>query len=398
MGRIAFLNANAAVAEAALVAGLGFYAGYPITPSSEVPERLSKIMPEKGLPFMMMEDEIASINACVGAAASGVKAMTCTSGPGFSLKQEALGMACMFEVPLVVVDVMRGGPSTGLPTRPSQQDIMQSRWGTHGDHPIIALAPCNAQEAVFETIRAFNLSEKFRQPVVLLTDGSLSHLHTKIYIPDPEEVEIVDRAQPDVDPDNYYPYDYNYEIPPLAKWWTEDGKSYRYHMSSLIHDKTGFPTVNPKYTQWLLERLHNKILNHRDEILKYEYYKMDDAEICIVSFGSTAEAARVAIDQAREEGIKVGMFRPLTIWPSPEEQIRDIATKVKHFIVAELNLGQYKLEVERIVGGRVPVYGVNQAAGVLIRPSQIYEKIKDPTKRVEIGLTEEELKRFGGGE
>ena len=251
---------------------------------------------------------------------------------------------------------------------------------------------------MFETIRAFNLAEKFRQPVVLLTDGSLSHLHTKIYIPDPDEVEIVDRAQPEVDPENYYPYDYNYEVPPLAKWWTEDGKSYRYHLSSLIHDKTGFPTVYPKYAQWLLERMHNKILNHRDEILKYEYYKMDDAETCIVAFGSTAEAARVAIDQAREEGIKVGMFRPLTIWPSPEEQIRDIASKVKQFIVAEMNLGQYKLEVERIVGGRAPVYGVSQAAGVLIRPSQIYDKIKDPSKRVEIGLTEEELKRFGGGE
>ncbi|AEA34488.1 2-oxoacid:acceptor oxidoreductase subunit alpha [Hippea maritima] len=398
MGRIGFMDANAAIAEAAVVAGLGFYAGYPITPSSEVPERLSKIMPERGVPFMMMEDEIASINACVGAAASGVKAMTCTSGPGLSLKQEAFGMACMFEVPLVVVDVMRGGPSTGLPTRPSQGDIMQARWGTHGDHPVIAIAPANAQEAVFETIRAFNLAEKFRQPVYILTDGSLSHLHTKVYIPDPEEVEIVDRQAPDVEPDEYYPYDYNYEIPPLAPWWTKDGKSYRYHMSSLIHDKTGFPTVVPKYVQWLLNRMHSKITNHLDEILKYEYYKMDDAETCIIAFGSTAEAARVAIDEARKEGIKVGMFRPLTVWPSPEQQIKDIAGKVKNIIVPEMNLGQYILEVQRIVGDAANVYGISQATGTLIRPSQILEKIKNPEKKVEIVMTDEEIRRFGGGE
>ncbi len=398
MGRIAFLGANAAIAEAALIAGCGFYAGYPITPSSEVPERLSKIMPEKGIPFIMLEDEIASINACIGASASGVKAMTCSSGPGISLKQEAFGEACIMEVPLVVVNAMRGGPSTGLPTRPSQADIMQAKWGTHGDHPVIALAPCNAQEVVFETIRAFNLAEKFRQPVYLLTDGLLTHLHAKVYLPDPDEVEIVDREQPTVEPNDYYPFDYNYEIPPLAKWWTEDGKSYRFHISSLNHDKTGFPTVVPKYVQWEEKRLRSKLLNHIEEIEKFEYYRMDDAEVCIVAYGSAAESTRVAVDEARKEGIKVGMFRPITIWPLAEKQLRELGDNVKSIIVAELNLGQYILEVQRVIAGKVPIYGILQAAGVPIRPAQILEKIKNPEKSVEICMTEEELKRFGGGE
>ncbi len=398
MGRIAFINANAAAAEAAIIAGCNFYAGYPITPSSEVPETLSKIMPERGVPFIMLEDEIASINACVGAAASGAKPMTCTSGPGLSLKQEAIGEACIMELPIVIVDVMRGGPSTGLPTRPSQADIMQAKWGTHGDHPIIAISACNAQEVVFETIRAFNLAEKFRQPVYILTDGLLSHLHAKVYLPDPEEVEIIERAKPTVPPEEYYPFDYNYEIPPLAAWWPKGGPSYRFHMTSLNHDKTGFPTVVPSFIQHQEKRLINKIMNHIDEIEKFEYYKMDDAEICMIAYGSVAEATRVAVDEARKAGIKVGMFRPLTIWPLAEKQIRDLREKVKNIIVVEMNLGQYILEVQRVVAEKIPVYGVLQAAGIPIRPAQIFEKIKNPEKSVEICMTEEELKKFGGGE
>ncbi len=394
MGRIAFIDANAAAAEAAVIAGCNFYAGYPITPSSEVPETLAKIMPERGVPFIMMEDEIASICACVGASASGAKAMTCTSGPGLSLKQEALGEACIMEIPLVLVDVMRGGPSTGLPTRPSQADIMQARWGTHGDHPMIAISACNAQEVVFETIRAFNLAEKFRQPVYILTDGSLSHLHAKVYLPDPEEVEIINRAKPTVPPEEYYPFDYNYEIPPLAPYF----QGYRFHMSSLNHDKTGFPTVVPPFIQRQEKRLISKIMNHIDEIEKFEYYKMDDAETCMIAYGSVAEATRVAVDEARKAGIKVGMFRPITIWPFAEKQIKDLREKVKRIIMVEMNLGQYILEVQRVVAEKIPIYGVLQAAGIPIRPIQILEKIKDPEKMTEIYMTDEEVKKFGGGE
>ena len=348
------LAGNEIVARAAIAAGCRFFGGYPISPSSEIAGYMSGLLPKVGGAFVQMEDEIASMGAIIGASLTGKKSMTATSGPGFSLKQENLGYACMAEIPCVVVNVMRNGPSTGMPTLPSQADMMQARWGTHGDHPIIVLTPTSHEEIYLETVRAFNLAEKYRTPVVLMTDEVLSHMSTRIDIPEPGvDYQIVDRARPDasLDKKKYLPYSTETpgiqvkEVPPMADFFN----GYYWHVSGLTHDPTGFPTEDPVKAKALMDRLFAKINNHLDDILKWEEYQLEDADTVLVSLGSCALSAKEAVMQAREEGIKVGLFRPITLWPFPEEALRKVAKGKSRVVVAEMTMGQLSLEVERIL-------------------------------------------------
>ncbi|MGB7054315.1 MAG: 2-oxoacid:acceptor oxidoreductase subunit alpha, partial [bacterium] len=277
------MTGNEACAEAALVAGMRFFAGYPITPSSEIAECLARRMPKEGGTFVQMEDEIASIAAVIGASLAGVKSMTATSGPGFSLMQENIGYAAMTEVPCVIVNVQRGGPSTGLPTLPSQADVMQARWGTHGDHPVIAVVPSTVRETYDWTIKAFNYAERFRVPVILLLDEIVGHINEKIVFPRKEEIELVNREYTKKDPESYLPYEVtDSDIPPFAEF----GAGYRYHVTGLSHDETGFPTSDPEKVDVLYRRLNRKIERYRSEIIRYKTAFLDDAEICVVAYGS----------------------------------------------------------------------------------------------------------------
>ncbi len=372
--RLKLLQGNEASAEGALAVGCRFFGGYPITPSSEIAEYLAIKLPEVGGSFIQMEDEIASMGAVIGASLTGVKSLTATSGPGFSLKQENLGYACLCEIPCVVVNVMRGGPSTGLPTSPSQSDIMQARWGTHGDHPIIALSPASVAEAFDVTVRAFNLSEKYRTPTLVLMDEVIGHMREPIHLPLPEEIEIIDRVKPTCPPEEYFPYDHTEnDINPMASF----GEGYRYHVTGLNHDRTGFPTSEPTWVQEDEERLLRKIENNRADIIEYQELYLDNADIAIVAFGAVARSARNAIMRLREEGHNVGLFRPITIWPFPSERIEELAGRVKSIIVAEMNLGQMVLEVERAAKGKVEIEGVFLASGELITPDAIYNKVRE---------------------
>jgi 2-oxoglutarate ferredoxin oxidoreductase subunit alpha len=340
------LSGNEIVSHAAIDAGCRFFAGYPISPSSEIAGAMSGLLPKVGGAFIQMEDEIASMAATIGGSLTGAKSMTATSGPGFSLKQENLGYACLAEIPCVIVNVMRSGPSTGMPTLPSQGDLMQTRWGTHGDHSIIVLAPAYHNEIYTETVRAFNLAEKYRTPVVLLTDEVLAHMSGPVNFPDPATLEIVDRPRPTGDKETYKAFDDSVDVPPMADFFS----GYRYHVTGLTHDAYGFPTETPAVAQKLLDRLERKIQNNLDDILKWDEYEVDDAEVLIVSFGSAARSAKQAVIQAREEfGVKAGLFRPLTVWPFPAEPLRKAAQGKRKILVAEMNMGQMALEVERVL-------------------------------------------------
>ncbi len=367
------LQGNEACARGALYAGCRFFAGYPITPSTEIAEHLSRELPKVGGKFIQMEDEIASICAITGASLAGLKSLTATSGPGFSLKQEGLGFACMTEVPIVIVDVMRSGPSTGFPTGPSQADVMQAKWGTHGDHPVIALTPAYVYELIPETVRAFNLAEKFRTPVIILYDEIVGHMREPVEIPEPGEIEVIDRVKPTCPPEEYRPYDERYEVPPLAAY----GEGYRFHVTGLTHGTDGFPTADQEWIQREEERLVNKVLNHVDEICKNEEFYLDDAEIGVFAYGLSARSARYAVKEARAKGIKAGLIRPLTIWPFPEKAVEDMAKNVKVIIVPEMNLGQAILEVERVTKGMCEVRGINRVDYNPIHPTQILEMIEE---------------------
>jgi len=363
---------NVACAEGALAAGCRFFAGYPITPSSEIAEVLSRRLPMLDGNFIQMEDEIAAMGATIGAALGGAKAMTATSGPGFSLKQENIGFAAMAEVPCVIVNVQRGGPSTGLPTHAAQGEVMQARWGTHGDHPIIALSPCSVRETYDMTIRAFNLAEKYRTPVILLTDEIVGHLTEKVEIPPTEDLLIENRKKPSVAPDKYLPYELNEsDIPAMANF----GEGYRYHVTGLAHDETGFPTNDPEKIQAQLERLNRKIDRYRDDIVEIETLFVEDVEILVISFGSTARSARRAVINARDKGIKAGLLRLKTIWPFPDKEIEEISAKASKIIVAEMNLGQLAHEVEWATRRAKPVIRVNKINGEPITPSEIFNVI-----------------------
>ncbi len=365
------LQGNEACVEGAMYAGCRFFAGYPITPSTEIAEGMSVRLPKAGGKFIQMEDEIGGMAATIGGSLAGLKSLTATSGPGFSLKQEALGYACLAEIPCVVVNVMRGGPSTGYPTGPSQSDIMQAKWGTHGDHPAISITPGYVQEILSETIRAFNLAEKYRTPVVILYDEILGHMREPIFLPEPGEYEVIDRAKPDCRPEEYFPYDDRFQIAPLAPF----GSGYRFHVTGLNHKQDGFPTNDSKAINANNLRIMRKIEDHKEEIWKNVEYRLDDAEIAVFTIGSTARSARFAVNEARKAGIKAGLLRPLTIWPFPDKAVKALSERVKAIIVPELNLGQMVLEVERC-SRKAPVEGIHRVDGEPITPAEILDVIK----------------------
>ncbi|MBN2282000.1 MAG: 2-oxoacid:acceptor oxidoreductase subunit alpha [Candidatus Marinimicrobia bacterium] len=367
------IQGNTACAEAAIAAGCTFFAGYPITPSTEIAEVLSYRLPMVGGNFIQMEDEIASMGAIIGASLGGAKAMTATSGPGFSLKQENLGFAAMAEIPCVVVNVQRGGPSTGLPTHVAQADVMQARWGTHGDHPIIALCPTSVSDTYRLTLRAFNLSEKYRTPVILLTDELIGHLTEKIELPEPGSIEIINRQKPTVSPEKYLPYESTASlVPPMANF----GEGYRYHVTGLVHDETGFPTNDSDKAALMLARLNDKIEKNRDDIVEVEEIHIDyEMETLIIAYGSSARSANRAMITAREEGHKVGLLVLKTIWPFPEKEIQQAMRNAKKIIVPELNLGQIAHEVEWATNRRIPIIKLNRINGESIKPSEIHKVI-----------------------
>ena len=374
MTRTQLMQGNKAVAEGAIAAGIQFFGGYPITPSTEIAEELAALLPTVGGSFIQMEDEIAGIGVVIGASLTGKKVMTATSGPGFSLKQELIGYAVLAEVPLVIVNVQRVGPSTGQPTSPSQGDIMQARWGTHGDHRIIALTPASVPECFSLTIRAYELSEKYRIPVLLMLDEVIGHMREKIELPDYATITKPQRKLPNVPPSEYKAYDASTAdlVPPMAPF----GSGYRWHITGLIHDEYGFPNGSSNATQTSMDRLFAKINNNLDDIVQVEEYKLEDADIAIVAYGGTARTAYAAVDLSREQGLKVGLLRPITIWPFAEQQMKELAARVNHIIVAEMNMGQYVLEVQRAVTGKCPVTLHAKYNNEAITPEELFETIK----------------------
>ncbi|HWR44622.1 2-oxoacid:acceptor oxidoreductase subunit alpha [Sporomusa sp.] len=374
MAKAVLMQGNHACAEGALAAGARFFAGYPITPSTEVAELLAKRLPQVGGTFVQMEDEIAGMAATIGGALTGVKSLTATSGPGFSLKQELIGYASMAEVPCVIVNVQRVGPSTGQPTSPAQADIMQARWGSHGDRGVIALSPASVPECFSLTVEAFNLAEKYRTPVVLLLDEIIGHMREKIEIPDQASLKIVNRKKPSLPPGEFLPYKPDADgVPPMPAY----GDGYRFHVTGLAHDYTGFPSGANSTSHELIARLHTKITDHLDDIVTFEEQSIEDAEIAVIAFGGTARTAYAAIEMARQQGIKAGLFRPITIWPSPEKQIKALAKQAKTIIVAELNYGQYVDEVERIVAGQAKVVSLAKWNNDPITPQEMVAAIKE---------------------
>lgn len=371
MAKIVLMQGNEACVEGALAAGMRFYAGYPITPSTEIAEFSSVRLPQVGGRFIQMEDEISSMAAIIGASVAGTKSMTASSGPGISLKQENFGYACIAEVPCVVVNVQRSGPSTGLPTSPSQGDMMQAKWGTHGDHPVIALCPSSVRETFDLTVRAFNLAEKYRTPVLLMMDEIIGHLREGVEIPDASEIEVINRATESIDPKRPYYVPEGEYVPAMKPF----GQGQRYHITGLSHGETGFPTNSNEITHNLVRRLIDKVEMNKDDIVTYEEVNCDDADVVVVCYGGTARAAQTACQMAREQGVKAGMFRPITVWPFPTEQLEALSKKVKRIVVAEHNDGQILLEVQRVVKSNCEVDFIGKIDGTVMTPSEILEKI-----------------------
>lgn len=366
MSRAKLVQGNEACVKGALAVGCKFYGGYPITPSSEIAEHMVRAMPEVGGVFIQMEDEIASLASVIGASLGGSKAMTATSGPGFSLMQEHIGFAIMAEVPCVIVNVMRGGPSTGMPTSPSQGDVMQARWGTHGDHPAIVLAPSSVGEVFELTVKAFNLAERFRTPVILLYDEIIGHTRESVVLPD--SVTVVERTRPGAETEDFWPKKAASDgVPEMAAF----GDGHRFHVTGLAHDSRGFPTDDSSVAEALITRLHDKIEAHTDEIVEVETVMMDDAEIAIFAYGIVGRSAREAVDRARADGIKAGLIRPLTLWPFPSAQVVEAAQQVDTIVVAEMNLGQLIGEVERAARGQAEIVGHLRADGEPITPTAL---------------------------
>ena len=343
------MQGNEAIAEGAIAAGVTFFAGYPITPSTEIAEQMAKMLPQIGGTFLQMEDEIGAMGAILGASLAGAKVMDATSGPGFSLKQELIGYAACAEIPCVVVNVQRVGPSTGQPTAPSQGDVMQVRWGTHGDHPIIALSPWSVREAFDMAVMSVNYAERFRSPVILLTDEIVGHLRENVTLPSVDELNIYPRRLPTkTRAEGYQPFAVGEDlVPDVARF----GDGYRIHVTGLLHDETGFPSGSPVVTETMLHRLHEKINRVGEEIIHTEESFMEDAEFAVVSYGGTARTAYEAVRAARADGIKVGFLRLKTIWPFADAAIGRLADRIKNILVAELNYGQLVGEVTRAAHG-----------------------------------------------
>lgn len=368
------MQGNHACAMGAIAAGCRFYGGYPITPSSEIAERMSIELPKVDGVFIQMEDEIASMGAILGASMGGLKVMTATSGPGFSLKQENLGYAVGAEIPCVIVNVMRGGPSTGLPTRPAQGDVMQARWGTHGDHPALVITPASVPEVYEQTIRAFNLSESLRMPVIVLYDEAIGHLREAVPVKDSDSIEIHDRKWASEPSEDFQPYAAGENlIPDMVR----PGDGFRTHTTGLTHAPDGFPTQDPELVDQYMTRLLGKLDYHRDMVESYETLNVDDADILIVAYGITSRAARHAVKMARLEGIKVGMFRPITLWPFPAEALQSTLVGVKRLLVPEMNAGQLIQEIERYNPVGCTIEGLNRIDGETILPEQILIRIRE---------------------
>jgi 2-oxoglutarate ferredoxin oxidoreductase subunit alpha len=372
-----FINGDVACAEGAISAGCRFFAGYPITPATEIAERMASRLPQVGGVYIQMEDEIASMNAVLGASWAGVKSMTATSGPGFSLMMEILGLGVMLETPSVLVNIQRAGPSTGLPTMVGQGDIMQARWGSHGSYEIIALAPSSPQEMFSLTIRAFNLSEKYRVPVLIMSDEGVGHMSEKVVIPPIVPEDIINRKRPKVAPEKYQPYEADADlVSPMAI----AGEGYHFHVTGLTHDKRGYPTVSIEAQDRLVRRLVEKIRINKKDIIEYREIQVDDADIVVCAYGISARIARMAVKAARDEGIRAGMLQLITIWPFAEERIRELASRIKAFIVPEINYGQIVYEVERCAGGKAKTVLVPHMGGDVHKPESILDVIKDLVK------------------
>jgi 2-oxoglutarate ferredoxin oxidoreductase subunit alpha len=368
-----FMNGDVACAEGAIAAGCRFFAGYPITPATEIAEHLSERMPQFGGIYIQMEDEIASIAAVIGASYSGLKAMTATSGPGFSLMQENIGLAVMTETPCVIVDIMRGGPSTGQPTLPGQQDVMQAKYGSHGDYGIIALAPSSVQEMFNLTIEAFNLSETYRVPTLLMGDEIVAHMWEKVVMPPSSEMKTVNRKKPHVSPEKYEPFMPDDDlVPPMACF----GEGYRFHATGLTHDEYGHPkTQSSEVQSKLVRRLCEKISKNEDKIVKVEKIMLEDADVAVVAYGIVARAALSAVKKAREAGIKAGLLRLITLWPFPEENVAKVAKQTKAIVVPEMNCGQIVREVER-VAKETPVAFLSKLGEDPHTPKEVLELIR----------------------
>ena len=369
-----FMTGDVACAEGALAAGCLFFGGYPITPATEIAERIAERLPEVGGTFIQMEDEIAAMAAIIGASCAGVKSMTATSGPGFSLMMENIGLAICTETPCVVVDVQRAGPSTGLPTQGAQADMLQARWGSHGDYEIIALSPSSPEETFYQTIDAFNLSETYRLPVLIMTDEIIGHLSERVVIPEAKAIKTVSRPRARGRKDRFKPFEPGPNgVAPMAI----AGEGYNIHVTGLTHDERGYPDMSVEGQYKMMDRLVGKVRQNLDKIIRTQRYRLDDAEIAVVSYGVSARTSLAAVDEAREQGIKAGMLRLITVWPFPEDQIRDLATMVKGFVTVEINLGQIHLEVQRCVAGKVPAFLVGHPGGTIISPERVVEALKE---------------------
>ncbi len=366
------LQGNEAIVAGALAAGCRFFAGYPITPASEISELLSVKLPQVGGTFIQMEDEIASMGAVIGASLAGVKSMTATSGPGFSLIQENLGYGCITETPCVIVNVMRGGPSTGLPTSVAQGDVQMARWGTHGDHPIIVLAVSSVADCFSITVKAFNLSEKYRSPVIILSDEVVAHTRESVVLPQQDSIRVFDRVKPDVPPEWYKPYaDNNRGVPDMASF----GDGYRHHVTGLVHDEKGYPTQNAKEVDSFLRRIHGKISKGFKEIQITKDYMMEDAEVCVIAYGSVARSALRAVRDARERGVKAGLIQLVTLFPFPRKAVDTYLRQCRAAIVPEMNMGQMAREISRVNQSDCRIVKHNRIDGHLITPEEILKHL-----------------------
>lgn len=373
-----YITGNEAIAEGCISAGCQFFGGYPITPSSEIAERMARRLPQVGGTFIQMEDEIASMAVLLGASWTGKKSMTATSGPGISLMMENIGLGAMTETPFVIINVQRGGPSTGLPTLVGQQDVMQARWGSHGDYEVIALAPNSIQEAYDLSIECFNLAEEYRCPVIMLTDESICHMAEKLVIPPKSKIKLKYRKKPKVSPKKYLSFKPDADlIPPMAV----AGEGYKVFVSGLTHDEKGYPEINAEAQQKLVKRLCDKILLNEEKIRRTESYLVDDAKILVVSYGITSRSAKGAVNLARKKGIKAGLLRLITIWPFPAKLIESLGSKVDAIVVAEINNGQIIKEVREAIRRHIPIVLSSKLGGTVPTPKEILEKIEEVHKK-----------------
>lgn len=369
-----FMTGDVACAEGALAAGCRFFGGYPITPATEIAEHMSSRMPEVGGTFIQMEDEIAAMASVIGASCAGVKSMTATSGPGFSLMMENIGLAICTETPCVVVNVQRAGPSTGLPTQGAQGDMLQARWGSHGHYEIIALAPSSPEETFYHTIRAFNLSETYRLPVLIMTDEMVGHLSERVVIPEARTIKTVSRPRPKGRKDRFKPFEPG---PNGVAAMATAGEGYNIHVTGLTHDEKGYPVMTVEAQDEMMARLVGKVRGNLDDIISTEGYRLEDAEIVIISYGVSARTSLAAVEEAREQGIRAGLLKLNTVWPFPEEEIRGLSERIRGFVTVEINFGQIHREVERCAGGKAPAILEGHPGGTIIPPERVIETLKE---------------------